>query len=167
MLNKFPSLHTLEFSLCKVGHANPDVHRDNRDNIVDFDYFFSDWTYLKMTTKYGGLLKDNCSKIKKLTIHHTLFKLESLKCIQECFPNLTQLNICIRSAVRYCWEVYMESKLSLSNTLERFSKLLKLEELNIVMPKGIIYPKQEINRALKMLRDFPGTTIYFFVLYCF
>jgi hypothetical protein len=61
----------------------------------------------------------------------------------------------------------MESKLSLSNTLERFSKLLKLEELNIVMPKGIIYPKQEVNRALKMLRDFPGTTIYFFVLYCF
>ncbi|XP_021957442.1 uncharacterized protein LOC110853483 [Folsomia candida] len=155
LLNRFPSLDTLEFSLCRVGHENPDHHIDNAADYVDFDYFMAEWVYLRMTAKYGDLLKANCQSIKSLTIHHTLFRLESLKCIQEAFPNLRKLSISIRSGVTYCWEVYMESKLSLSSCLEVLAKLPRLEELYVMMPTGVIYPQQEVSRAIKILREFP------------
>jgi hypothetical protein len=155
LLLKFPNLQKLEFTLCEIGHENSDYHKDNGEEPVDFDYFFKDWAWLKMTQEYGGVIKKNCSSIKHLTIQHTLNKPESFKCIQECFTSLTKLTIKIRSNVEYIWEVYME-KLSLPTCLEYLSKLPELNDLSVMISKGIKYPKQEFARSIKILMAFPG-----------
>jgi hypothetical protein len=130
LLLKFPNLQKLEFTLCEIGHENSDYHKDNGEEPVDFDYFFKDWAWLKMTQEYGGVIKKNCSSIKHLTIQHTLNKPESFKCIQECFTSLT--------------------------CLEYLSKLPELNDLSVMISKGIKYPKQEFARSIKILMAFPG-----------